>query len=171
MKTYSNASSDLTDCIARMLDDFHPDLSDTEVSALFVFDDEDSLPCLKHQGYSAAAVVRITPVRERALGVADAVIVVDRATWQTLSAVQKDALIDHELEHLDRVVDAETGKPKYDALDRPKLRMRRHDHQIGFFTEVVSRHGEAAMEVQSVRHLMEAASQLRFDFAPMQAAA
>lgn len=171
MKTYSNASLDLTATIARMSSEYHDDLVQATIAALFVFDDEDSLPCLKHQGYPAAAVVRITPIRDRALGVADAIIVVDRATWQTLSAPQKDALIDHELEHLELVLDDDTGKPKYDALERPKLRMRRHDHQIGFFTDVVGRHGEDAMEVVAVRNLMEAASQLPLKFGLMRDAA
>jgi len=165
MKTYSDASSDLTTTIDRMAAEYHDDLAQVTISALFVFDDEDSLPCLKHQGYPAAAVVRITPIRDRALGVPDAIITVDRATWQTLSAPQKNALIDHELEHLELVIDAETGKPKYDALERPKLRMRRHDHQLGWFADVARRHGEASCEVRQARQLIEQTGQLYFDFA------
>lgn len=165
MKTYSEASTDVISAIGRMAAEYHDELVQVTVGALFVFDDDDSLPCLKHQGYPAAAMVRITPIRDRALGVADAIITVDRATWQTLSAPQKNALIDHELEHLELVIDDETGKPKYDALERPKLRMRRHDHQLGWFAEVARRHGEASCEVRQARQLIESTGQLYFDFA------
>jgi hypothetical protein len=165
MKTYSNPSSDLLATIERMASAYHDELVQVTVGALFVFDDEDGVPCLKHQGYPAAAVVRITPVRDRALGIPDAIITVDRATWQTLTAPQKDALIDHELEHLELVLDEETGNPKYDALERPKLRMRKHDHQLGWFAEVARRHGEASCEVRQARQLIEATGQLYFDFA------
>lgn len=121
MKTYSDASSDLTSTINRMQIAYHPDLQGVTVGALFVFDEESSAQVLKYQGYPAGAVVRISPLRDRALGIADAVIIVDRAYWQSLSAAQKDALLDHELEHLERATDEETGKPKRDALGRPKL--------------------------------------------------
>lgn len=172
MKTYSNPSTDLTDTLERMRQAYHAEeLRDVTLGALFVFDAEDALPCLKHQGYPAAAVVRISPLRDRALGLADAVVVVDRATWQTLSAAQKDALCDHELEHLERVIDAETDNLKFDALDRPKLKMRHHTHQVGFFTEVVRRHGASAIEVKTVNALLEDCKQLPFNFGTLKAAA
>lgn len=165
MKAYSAASTDVTDCIERMQSEHHLDLDGVTVAALFVFDDEaSSESVLKHQGYPAAAVVRLTPVRDRVLGVADAVIVVDRAHWLTLTVEQKDALIDHELTHLTRVIDEETGRPQFDAVDRPKLKMRMHDHQLGWFDEIASRHAEASPEVRQARQLVEQTKQLYFDF-------
>lgn len=178
MKTYSESSSDVDASINRMLKSYHDELRDVTIGALFVFDEEGSEPVLKFQGYPAAAVVKITGLRDRALGIADAVITVDRATWQTLSAPQKDALIDHELEHLERVLDEETERPKFDSLDRPKLRLRRHDHQLGWFDSVAARHGEASMEMRQAKQLMTQTQQLMtqtqqlyFDFAPKQEAA
>lgn len=167
MKTYSASSADLEKVIDRMKSEHHPDLDSVSVSALFVFDDESGEQLLKHQGYPAAAVVSITPVRQRALGVADAVIVVDRAEWTSLTAAQRDALIDHELTHLTRVVDEETGRPKCDAVDRPKLAMRRHDHQLGWFDEVAKRHGEASAEMRQARSLVAQTGQMYFDFGAM----
>jgi hypothetical protein len=164
MKCYSKVSSDVLMHIQRMHAEYHPDLPQVTVDAVFVFDDEaSSEPVLKHQGYSAAAVIRITPVRDRTLGVADAVITIDRATWLTLSASQRDALVDHELQHLEWQQDKE-GHPKSDALGRPKLSLRRHDHQIGYFTDVVQRHGEAALEIRAARYLIAEIGQLSFDF-------
>ncbi len=163
MKTYSAAPDALT-VIDNMQVEYHGELDGVTVAALFVFDLESTMPVLKHQGYPAQAVARITPVRERALGLADASIVIDRSNWLTLSQRQRDALIDHELTHLERVLDKETGQPVCDVLDRPKLAMRRHDYQLGWFDEVAQRHGEASPEVRQAKQLMEASGQLYFDF-------
>jgi hypothetical protein len=165
MKTYSPAP-DVETCIANIQEEHHPDLDGVSVSALFVFDTEATEAVLKHQGYPAAAVVRITPVRERALHQADASIVVDRATWLTMSQRQRNALIDHELTHLARAADKETGQPLFDVLDRPKLKMRRHDHQFGWFDEIAQRHRDASPEVRQAHRLMESSGQLYFEFGP-----
>lgn len=171
MKTYSAASEDVTGAIARMHSQFHPEIEAVTVGALFVFDEEHGDQVLKHQGYGAAAVVSITPTKQRALGIADAVIIVDRATWLTLSAPQRDALIDHELEHLDRVISKDTedspAAPAFDSLGRPKLAMRRHDHQFGWFDDVARRHGDASCEMRQAKHLVAMTAQLYFDFPPM----
>lgn len=163
MKTYSQAP-DVTGTIEKIQREHHDALEGVIVTALFTFDSESSEPVLKHQGYPAGAVVRITPLKDRALGLSDATIVVDRAGWLTLSQRQRNALIDHELTHLERKTDKESGDPVCDVLDRPKLLMRRHDHQFGWFDEVAQRHGEASPEVRQARVLMESSGQLYFDF-------
>lgn len=173
MKTYSAASSDLEQHLARMQSEHHSDLEGVTVSALFVFDDESSDGVLKHQGYPAAAVVSITPMKQRALGVADAIVIVDRSAWQIMGVRQRDALIDHELTHLERVIAEATEEapehPKCDALGRPKLAMRRHDHQLGWFDDVARRHGEASCEVRQAKQLMASTDQLYFDFSSIPA--
>ena len=168
MKTYSAASSDLESHITRMQSEHHSELDGVTVSALFVFDDESSEPVLKHQGYPAAAVVSITPVKQRALGMADAIVIVDRSAWQTMGARQRDALIDHELQHLTRVIaeatEEEPKHPKCDSIGRPKLAMRQHDHQLGWFDDIARRHGDASCEVRQAKQLMASTQQLYFDF-------
>jgi hypothetical protein len=163
MKTYSPAPN-VDSCIATIQDDHHAELEGVTVSALFVFDTEATSCVLKHQGYPAQAVVRITPLRERALGVADATIIVDRSNWLTLSQRQRNALIDHELTHLTRALDKDTQQPVFDVLDRPKLTSRRHDHQFGWFDEIAQRHGDASPEIRQAKHLVEASGQLYFEF-------
>jgi hypothetical protein len=170
MKTYSQAP-DATTCIEKIQAAHHTDLEDVTVSALFIFDLESTFPVLKHQGYPAGAVVRITPLKDRALGIADATIVIDRAGWLALTQRQRDALVDHELTHLTRKVDKDTGEMVCDVLDRPVLKMRKHDRQHGWFDEVASRHGEASPEVIQARRLMESSGQLYFDFEPREKAA
>lgn len=164
MKSYSAASEDLIRCIERMREEHHEDLFNVTVAALFVFDLEATESVLKYQGYPAQAVVRITPTRDRALGVADAVIVVDRSNWQLLSPPQRDALIDHELTHLERAVDEETGSPLTDAVERPKIQIKKHDHQFGWFDSVAERHGDASPEVRQAKQLINQTQQLYFDF-------
>ena len=163
MKTYS-AAPDVEECTLRMREKHHEGLEGVRIACLFVFDDENSERVLKHQGYSAQAVMRIVPLRERALGMAEAVLVVDRAVWLVLSYRQRDALVDHELMHLQRVEDEETKQPKCDSLGLPKIVMRQHDHQFGWFDEVAERHGDASPEVCQAKALIAATGQLYFDF-------
>lgn len=169
MKTYSQAP-DVFDCIEKIRGLHHEGLEGVTISALFAFDSEESIHVLKHQGYDAGAVARITPLKDRALGVADAQIIVDRVGWLALSQRQRDALIDHELTHLVVKTDEEEGAkdpvPLFDVLGRPKLLMRKHDHQFGWFDEVAQRHGQASAEVRQARVLMESTGQLYFDFGP-----
>jgi hypothetical protein len=166
MKTYSQAP-DAAQCVEKIQGAHHEDLEGVSIAALFVFDtEESSKSMLQHHGYAAGAVVRITPLKDRAAGVADATIVIDRAGWLALSARQRAALIDHELTHLARKVDKESGEMMVDAVERPKLIMRRHDHQFGWFDEIAKRHGAASHEVMQARRLMESSGQLYFDFEP-----
>lgn len=172
MKSYCQASDDVLQTITRMRAEYYAeDLEDVTIAALFVYDLEASEPVLTHGGYPAQAVCRITPLRDRALGVADAVIVIDRWNWLLLSAKQRDALIDHELHHLDRVVDEETDEPKTDAVDRPKLAIRKHDHQFGWFDAIAQRHGDASPEVRQAKQLIASTGQLYLDFGGGQKAA
>lgn len=170
MKTYS-AAPDADSCIAKIQAAHHPDLKGVTVMALFAFDSDSEDPVLEHQGYPAGAVCRITSLRDRASGMTDASIVVDRSTWLDLSQPQRDALIDHELTHLKWVYDQKTGKRRSDSLGRPKLKMRKHDHQFGWFDDVAKRHGQASHEVMQARALMATAGQLYFDFEPRKRAA
>lgn len=161
-KQYSPASKDLEDRIARIVRRWHPDLEGVTIQALFVFTDEPGC-ALKHQGYPAAAVAKIVGTKERAAGMADALIVVDRYTYSGFTEARRDALIDHELQHLTRALDDE-GRPKSDVLGRPKLEMRLHDHQLGWFDEIANRHGDASLEVAQARELIQASGQIYFDF-------
>lgn len=165
MKTYSPASEDVERTIERVRLEYHsPDLDGVTIAALFVYDMEASEPVLMHGGYPAQATVRITPVKDRALGMADAVIVIDRSNWLTLSLKQGDALIDHEIYHLERAVDKDTDLPLCDAVDRPKLKMRRHDYQVGMFSEILRRHGNASAEQRMVQAIFDDAGQGYWSF-------
>jgi hypothetical protein len=166
MKSYSQASGDVLDLIDEVRNVYYsPDLDGVTIAALFIYDLEATESVLTHGGYPAQAVVRLTPVRDRALGVADAVIILDRSNWITLTRAQRTALLDHELHHLDRVLDEETELPQCDAVDRPKLRIRKHDHQFGWFDAIAERHGDSSPEVRQAKSLIARTGQLYLDFA------
>lgn len=170
-KRYEKASSDVEGRIAKLVDDFyHESLSKVTIGALFVYDTESSDPVLTHQGYEAAGLCRIVSARERASGLPDVQIILDRAVYSGLNAKQKNALIDHELYHIEPVLNEETNEQKYDAQDRPKLRIRKHDHQFGWFDEIANRHGEHSNEVRQAKKLIEDSGQLYFDFDQKKAA-
>lgn len=164
MKTFSATSEDVLISQEQMTRAHHEELSKVNVGTLFIYDDEEPNQVLMHQGYRAAAMVRVCSLRERASGTADAMIIIDRACWLEMSKPQRDALIDHELMHLELVEDEQTGKTKFDAIGRPKLRTRKHDHQFGWFDAVALRHKEASIEVSQARQLIASTGQLYFDF-------
>lgn len=151
----------------RMVDDiaaeFHERLIDHGVTlgVLWAFGG------LMHQGMPAEAVVRIVGTRDRAAGLPDAQVVIDRDRWDELSGENRRALIDHELAHLLVVLEDfldEAKKPvaKRDDNGRPKLRMRKHDAEVGFFFDVVERHKQHAMESVRFLDLTKRMTQLAF---------
>lgn len=161
-KRYTNASPDALQHIEKIRKKHYDYLDGVTVGGLFI-QDEDGVPCLKHQGYPAAAVCRIVPGRDRAAGLPDAQIIIDVEVWKSYDAKRKAGLIDHELYHIEPVV--KDGQQKYDAQDRPKLKIRKHDYQFGWFDEIAKRHGEASLEVSQAKLLVEMSGQLYFDFA------
>lgn len=154
MPRYEKAPADVMQVVERMTERYHPQLRDAGVTITclmaFPLTDEngDSKgPALKHQGYPAQAVVKIIGLKERTDGRADAEIVIDGDNWPLLSDEEKDALIDHELEHLELKTDKD-GLLVRDDLERPKLVCRKHDFQAGWFDSIVRRHGRASPELR-----------------------
>ena len=154
MPRYEKSSVEISQIVERMMDRYHPQLRDAKVwiTCLMAFPTKDKNgdstgPALTHQGYPAQAVVKIIGLKERTDGRADAEIVIDGENWQVLDDDQKDALIDHELEHLELKVGKQDGLVVRDDLNRPNLVIRKHDFQAGWFDSIVRRHGRAAPEV------------------------
>jgi hypothetical protein len=152
MARYEKAPNDVREIVEKMTERYHPTLRDAGASicCLMAFPTEDKNgdstgPALTHQGYPAQAVVKIIGLKERTDGRADAEICIDGENWPLLSEAEKNALIDHELEHLEPKYDKH-GLLVRDDLDRPKLKIRKHDHQFGWFDSIVRRHGRAALE-------------------------
>lgn len=154
MPRYEKSPAEVGQIIERMVDRYHPQLRDAKVTieCLMAFPTTDkngdsSGPALTHQGYPVAAAVKIIGLKERTAGRSDVEIVIDGERWDEWNDAEKDALVDHELEHLDLKTDKH-GALVRDDLDRPKLKVRKHDVQVGWFDAIVRRHGRASFEFQ-----------------------
>lgn len=99
------------------------------------------------RGQACWGKIKITPPELRVLGVADAQMMLDGDRWVLLSREEQMAIIDHELAHLELTGEADDG-------GRPKLKMRHHDIEIGWFEDVEQRHGDSSQERQQARQLI-----------------
>ena len=98
-------------------------------------------------GYKCAAKIRVTSLQERVMGRGDAELTIDRDWWEKHTEKERHALVDHECCHLELALNTK-GVVKRDDHDRPKLTLRKHDHQFGWFDAPVRRHGMASTEAQ-----------------------
>jgi hypothetical protein len=143
-----------------VIEEHHPLLREAHVhvAVLLVYsptddDGQPKSPPLTVGGWPAQARVRITSLRDRALGMADALIELDGHKWEDLDEAEQRALLDHECQHLVASLEGEgeERKVKSDACDRPVLTMRKHDVRFEGFLDVMKRNGKAAPE----RELLE----------------
>lgn len=156
MPRYETAPADAVTLLGIVVEKYHGRLTDVGVKVDLLFArptlDKNGDPKgdpVKLNGYTCAAVVRSVPLKLRAQGHGDAEITIDGDNWDVLAEEERIALLDHELTHLEPV---QTSKGlKRDDLDRPVLRLRKHDHQFGWFDEVARRHGLASYEVKQLR--------------------
>jgi hypothetical protein len=150
MRKFEKAPADANRNCQRLVRANHPDLEATgaKVDIWFVRADPE-LPetPLKLHGYRCYAVVKVNSPKLRAQGHGDAEITVDGDAWDEMDTKSRAALLDHELEHLAVRCDKE-GEPTFDKYGRPRLWMRLHDHQFGWFDAIARRHGEASLELQ-----------------------
>ncbi len=164
MKCYDRCNDEVTDRAARMIALYHPDLRVGEVTfdLLFVSTDGEG-PALSHGGYAAYAVVRVISSKDRAAGRADAEIVIDRDKYHGMTPERRDALIDHELEHV-MVMKTKDGDFDTDDQHRPKLKLRKHDYQFGWFESIARRHRDNSIEVAQAESMWDACAQTLFPF-------
>lgn len=165
-KTYDKAPPETHERVSALIARYHQDLAAVAVvvDLLMVSTDSETANALTHGGYKAAAVVRSTNPKERAMGMGDALIVIDRDHYDSLDPQERDALLDHEIYHLVTINDNKTGKPKRDEHQRPVLKIRKHDRQFGWFDEIARRHGKHSGEVQQANWIKDEAGQTYFGF-------
>lgn len=149
--TFDRVDDEVTDCVKRMIDAYHHELRDAEVSVqcLFAMNNESDDPAVKAPGgWPAYAVIRRVPLKQRVAGFRDAEITIDAEKWKDLTEPQRDALIDHELEHLEVQYEGNgPGTPvQIDDWGRPKLKIRQHDYELAGFKAIMDRHPDAALE-------------------------
>lgn len=163
-KKYKPAPERLNARIVALLKKYHPELSMVKphIDVLFATSTGDS-PAVSHGGYPAYAVVRVVNLKDRAKNNGDAEIVIDQVAFEKMTEQQQDALLDHELEHLEVKLD-EGGTVKFDACKRPCLGIKKHDRQFGWFDAIAQRHGVHSIEIMQARELATGvAGQLYFE--------
>lgn len=161
-KTYSKADDDIREIAEALMDEHHNDLRDAGVRIDFLFAQCDDGPAVTLGGYACAAVVKINSLKDRVTGMGDAQIVLDEEKWSDMSEAERNALLDHELHHL--IVREKDGGYERDSHGRPRLKMRKHDRQFGWFDAIAKRHGSNAIEVQQAKTLWDQSGQTYFPF-------
>ena len=115
---------------------------------------------LKHHGDECDGLCKKITHENRVAGLADARIVINGDTWRDKTIAEKRDLVDHEMYHIELVVD-ERGVV-FDDGNRPKLVLRTHDRKLGSFDDVTARHGSASTSVQFMKQLVDEVGQVYF---------
>lgn len=162
MAHYDTAPEEVIDLINETIEEFHPELVEAQVTvdAMFAYDEKGGFP-VKAGGYPAFATIKITSLKNRVKGMADAEITIDAEAFKGMNKEQQKALIDHELYHLLVVRDKESNI-KTDDANRPKLRIRKHDHQMGWFKAIAIRHKQNSPEVYQATLLWDSDASIFF---------
>ena len=156
MTTYDIVPTEVLDLIKQTMEEYHEELheADVTVDAIFAFNESGDYP-VKFGGYPALAFIKINSLKNRVKGAMDAEITIDRDAYNAMSQLQRIALIDHELHHLIIARDKEDNI-KFDDAERPKLKIRKHDYQMGWFRDIALRHKENSPEVYQAQMLWQA---------------
>lgn len=169
MPKYERAPESVKELAQQLIQKYegHFELNNAMVKIDFLFaypdldeDQEVIGPALQSSGYVVRGKCKIVSLKDRAKGNADAEILLDAEYFQSLGKESQAALLDHELHHIE--VRMKDGNPIWDDLDRPKLKLRKHDVQVGWFTEMAQRHGEHSMERIQAKEIVEECGQLLF---------
>lgn len=169
-KTYEKAPKAVLDRLARVLKAHHSrlmppvdpekpnELYAIQIEAILAYGKRDKWGVITGDGITvrgraALACIRITKLEERVAGRGDAIIHIDGDKYKQWTPKHFDAILDHELTHLELTDEV---FPEYDDAGRLRLRMRPHDFEVGWFAEVAERHGEFSAEAQQAATLVGA---------------
>ena len=168
MAKYKIADQEVHNMARDLIADHHGDLAGVGVifDILFAYGPtneagERTGPALKANGYQCSASVSIVPLKWRVRGMGDAEILLDGDRWPELTPEQQQALLDHELMHVQIARDAE-GSVINDNCGRPKLKMKLHDFHFGWFTANAARHGANSPEVEQATAIVRDAGNVYF---------
>lgn len=168
---YERCTEDVGEVADELIRKFHTELiikgKPVEIDYLFAQLEPDSNgdrptgAAVKLHGIACYAKVKIVSAKDRAIGRKDAEVVIDKDQWEKMPAGKRRALLDHELEHLEVKRDS-AGFMVLDAYERPRLRLRHHDWDLGWFNSIAERHNQFSIEVQQARRLANESGKLYF---------
>jgi hypothetical protein len=123
--------------------------------------DENDVPqgdALTKNGVKCLGLCKILSLKDRVMGRGDAEISLDGEWWENASDEERAALLDHELHHIS--VKKKNGLTVYDDHRRPKLKLRKHDVEIGWFDVIAARHSVHSQERIQAKQIFDNAGQL-----------
>jgi Putative phage metallopeptidase len=144
-----------------LIDKHYPDINQADLTIDYLLVSNGEGQAIMHHGYPALGLCRIVSLKDRAKGMADVEIQLDHRAWTGMTKEQKAALLDHELNHV-IIVRGDENEILTDDLNRPKVKMRKHDFQFGWFTAIADRHGMNSPEVTQAKILWDEAGQSFF---------
>ena len=168
MSTYQKAPAEVRELAEQVLNEFatYKDILEAKVKIdfLFAFGDvneegQTTGHALTKHGIRALGITRKLGIKDRIMGRGDAEVAIDGDWWKDATLARRRALLDHELHHIEVKLD-EDGNVIRDDLKRPKLKLRKHDVEVGWFAIVAGRHGSASLEIEQAKALMESYGQL-----------
>lgn len=154
-KSYTPAPEPVLDMLQDVIKRWHSDVEKAGVTFDAFMVANDSGPAIMVRGQQALACVKAMPEIERAQGTSDVRLLIDAEEWEKLSDPQRIGLLDHEVYHVKPVRDDKNGGFKLDSEGRPKIAMRKHDVEVGWFVEVAERHKDASPEVSQAKRLYD----------------
>jgi hypothetical protein len=156
MAWYSIANEEVNLTIQKVMQENHGDLHAAGVTITALIARSEEGPAIKVRGSEAAGSIRITKLAERTLGLGDALMTLDGERMDAWTSKRLQAVIDHELRHLMLAKNKKTGQIQLDDEGRPKLRIRPHDFEFGWFARTAELYGEESYEVSQAREIVAA---------------
>jgi hypothetical protein len=156
MSWYSIANEEVNLTIQKVMKENHGDLHAAGVTITALIARSEEGPAIKVRGSEAAGCIRITKLAERTLGLGDALMTLDGERMDAWTSKRLQAVIDHELRHLMIAKNKKTGQIQLDDEGRPKLRIRPHDFEFGWFARTAELYGEESYEVSQAREIVAA---------------
>lgn len=156
MSWYAIANEEINLTIQKVMKENHQELFNEGVTITALIARSENGPAITVRGCEAAGSIRITKLAERTLGLGDAVMILDGERLDAWTSKRLQAVIDHELRHLVLAKSKKTGQVQRDDQDRPKLKIRPHDFEFGWFARTAELYGEDSYEVSQAREIVSA---------------
>lgn len=160
--------SEIIELVGSVMSEYHPDLMEAGVTikTLWAYARRDKNgmpkgPALKLHGYPALATIKVNSEDDRIQGKTDLTLKIDLDNWPELDGEERVALLDHELEHAVLIRDKD-GQIELDNCNRPRIKLRPHDYQLGGFFNVLQRHKQRSLEAKYYGDLHRQMSQRTF---------
>lgn len=166
--TYETCDQAVDAMASQLIHDHHCDLFLASVRVGIIFAHNAAGPAIKIAGFPRTDRVRVVPLRDRANGLPDAQILIDKVWWLQTNEAQHRAMMDRALSHLTVVKATEKdvakgdniGPYKADDLGRPVLKFRHCDYSTSGFYDVIERHPQISAEVEELKEISQKVRQL-----------